>query len=191
MTFFIVGETPQGYVNSCGEKSQVIFLDENLRRNKQRKSWIQQPQKSMAGANIKPNYLMQNPSEIIDFRGILVRVERLELSASRSQSARATNCAIPGYLIFGFSSFLLSVVIPVVRCNFEVFSKQWSKPTNAHVPTASGVLPLPAPDTVPPLPNQARYQLRYTRIFAFQFLGISLSVVKAVVRYNFEVLFIR
>ena len=44
MTFFIVGETPQGYVNSEQAKSQVILLDENLRRNKQRKDRFDGPQ---------------------------------------------------------------------------------------------------------------------------------------------------
>lgn len=56
------------------------------------------------------------------FLASVVRVERLELSASRSQSARATNCAIPG------DTYEILI--------FEL------------------------------LPNQARYQLRYTRIFA-------------------------
>ena len=110
---------------------------------------------------------MQNPSEIDDFRGVLVRVERLELSASRSQSARATNCAIPGYLLVRFLEILLSVVKAVVRCNFEILSKQGLNPATDRVPTASGVSPLPAPDTGTPLPNQARYQLRYTRISCF------------------------
>ena len=39
------------------------------------------------------------------------------------------------------------------------------------------------------LPNHPRYQLRYTRIFTFRFLEISLSVVKAVVKCNLGVLF--
>ena len=38
-------------------------------------------------------------------------------------------------------------------------------------------------------PNHPRYQLRYTRIFTFRFLEISLSVVKAVVKCNFGVHF--
>ena len=41
------------------------------------------------------------------------------------------------------------------------------------------------------LPNHPRYQLRYTRIFTFQFLNILLSVVIAVVKGDFEVLFTR
>ena len=39
------------------------------------------------------------------------------------------------------------------------------------------------------VPNHPRYQLRYTRIFTFRFLEISLSVVKAVVKCNFGVHF--
>ena len=39
----------------------------------------------------------KNSSEINDFRGILVRVVRLERTVSWSQSRRATNCATPGY----------------------------------------------------------------------------------------------
>lgn len=39
----------------------------------------------------------EHPSEINDFRGILVRVVRLERTVSWSQSKRDTNFAIPGY----------------------------------------------------------------------------------------------
>lgn len=63
---------------------------------------------------------MQNPSEIIDFRGVLVRVVRLERTVSWSQTRRDTNFAIPGYLLVRFSEILLSVVKAVVRGNFEV-----------------------------------------------------------------------
>ena len=41
----------------------------------------------------------KNPSEINDFRGILVRVVRLERTVSWSQTRRDTNFAIPGYLL--------------------------------------------------------------------------------------------
>ena len=44
----------------------------------------------------------KNPSEINDFRGILVRDGRLELPTSCSQSKRATNCANPGFLVIQF-----------------------------------------------------------------------------------------
>ena len=42
----------------------------------------------------------KNPSEINDFRGILVRVVRLERTVSWSQTRRDTNFAIPGYSLF-------------------------------------------------------------------------------------------
>ena len=42
----------------------------------------------------------KNPSEIHDFRGILVRVVRLERTVSWSQTRRDTNFAIPGYSLF-------------------------------------------------------------------------------------------
>ena len=41
----------------------------------------------------------KNPSEINDFRGLLVRVVRLERTVSWSQTRRDTNFAIPGYSI--------------------------------------------------------------------------------------------
>ena len=42
----------------------------------------------------------KNPSEINDFRGVLVRVVRLERTVSWSQTRRDTNFAIPGYSVF-------------------------------------------------------------------------------------------
>ena len=63
---------------------------------------------------------------------------------------------------FWFLGILLSVVIDVVRGNFEALFKQGSNPAIARVSTASGVSLLPAPDTGTPLPKQARCQLRYT-----------------------------
>ena len=42
----------------------------------------------------------KNPSEINNFRGILVRVVRLERTVSWSQTRRDTNFAIPGYSLF-------------------------------------------------------------------------------------------
>lgn len=107
---------------------------------------------------------MQNPTEIIDFSGVLVRVARLERAVSWSQTRRDTNFATPGYLIFPFPEILLSVVKAVVRCNFEALFKQRFSPATARVPTAFGVSLSPAPDSGTALPKQARYQLRYTRI---------------------------
>ena len=43
---------------------------------------------------------IRKPSEINDFRGILVRVVRLERTVSWSQTRRDTNFAIPGYSLF-------------------------------------------------------------------------------------------
>ena len=87
----------------------------------------------------------------------LVRVGRLELPASCSQSKRATNCATPGYQIL------------------QLWSNMWSTPDFDQLPargkTAWGHVsqgPPASPGTAPRtlgllLPNVARYQLRYTR----------------------------
>ena len=63
--------------------------------------------------------------------------------------------------------FFLSVVIYVVKAAFMPFSTTGGNPTNAGVTRLSGVSPCSVPDTATALPNQARYQLRYTRIFNF------------------------
>ena len=63
--------------------------------------------------------------------------------------------------------FFLSVVIPVVKAAFVPFSATGEKPAIARVARLCGVSPHPIPDTATALPNQARYQLRYTRIFNF------------------------
>ena len=42
----------------------------------------------------------KNPSEIVDFRGILVRVRWLEHPTSTSQMSRPTSWATPGYSLF-------------------------------------------------------------------------------------------
>ncbi len=61
----------------------------------------------------------------------LVRVGRLELPASCSQSRRATNCATPGHLILGLQKIFLSVVIHVIKVLFErdLPIRQNSQPT--------------------------------------------------------------
>lgn len=61
----------------------------------------------------------------------------------------------------------LSVVIPVVKAAFLLLSAIGESPANAGVARLCGVSPCPVPDTATALPNQARYQLRYTRIFSF------------------------
>ena len=101
----------------------------------------------------------------------MVRVVRLERTVSWSQTRRDTNFAIPGYSISaiiprrrGKSKIFLSVVIPVVKAAFTPFSAIEENPANAGVARLCGVSPYPVPDTATALPNQARYQLRYTRI---------------------------
>lgn len=60
--------------------------------------------------------------------------------------------------------FFLSVVIYVVKTAFVPFSAIGGNPANAGVTRLCGILPCPVPDTATAPPNQARYQLRYTRI---------------------------
>ena len=104
----------------------------------------------------------------------MVRVVRLERTVSWSQTRRDTNFAIPGYSIFaiiprreGKSKIFPSVVIPVVKADFMPLSATGESPVNAGAARLCGVSPCPIPDTATALPNQARYQLRYTRIFNF------------------------
>ena len=99
---------------------------------------------------------------------------RLEGGATRSQTRRDTNFAIPGYSISAMiprrgrkSKIFLSVVIPVVKAAFVPFSATGGKPAIARAARLCGLLSKPRMDRVYPLPNQARYQLRYTRIFTF------------------------
>lgn len=61
----------------------------------------------------------------------------------------------------------LSVVIPVVKATFMPFSATGGKPAIARAARLCGLLSKPRMDRVYALPNQARYQLRYTRIFNF------------------------
>ena len=56
--------------------------------------------------------------------------------------------------------------VPVVKTAFVPFSVTGEKPAIACVARLCGVSPYPVPDTATALPNQARYQLRYTRICA-------------------------
>ena len=67
----------------------------------------------------------------------------------------------------GKSKIFLSVVIPVVKATFVLLSAIGESPANAGVARLCGISPYPALDTATALPNQARYQLRYTRIFTF------------------------
>ena len=97
----------------------------------------------------------------------------LEGGATRSQTRRDTNFAIPGYLLFSMIprrtvkiKIFLSVVIYVVKAAFVPFSATGENPANTGVTRLCGVSPCPVPDTATALPKQARYQLRYTRIFS-------------------------
>ena len=104
----------------------------------------------------------------------MVRVVRLERTVSWSQTRRDTNFAIPGYSISAIiprrrekSKIFLSVVIYVVKAAFIPLSAIGGNPANAGVARLCGVSTYPVPDTATAHPNQARYQLRYTRIFSF------------------------
>ena len=88
-----------------------------------------------------------------------------------SQTRRDTNFAIPGYSISAMIprrtekiKFFLSVVIHVVKAAFVPFSATGEKPAIARAARLCGLLSKPRMDRVYALPNQARYQLRYTRI---------------------------
>ena len=92
---------------------------------------------------------------------------RLEGGATRSQTRRDTNFAIPGYSVSAMIprrgvkiKFFLSVVIPVVKAAFVPPSATGESPANAGVARLCGVSPYPVPDTATALPKQARYQLR-------------------------------
>ena len=103
----------------------------------------------------------KKPSEIIDFRGLLVRVVRLERTVSWSQTRRDTNFAIPGYSI--------SAIIPRRREKIKDFSvcghlcgqsrfyavfSNGGNPANAGVPRLCGVSL--APSRIPPRHSQSR-----------------------------------
>ena len=101
----------------------------------------------------------------------MVRVVRLERTVSWSQTRRDTNFAIPGYSISAIiprrrekSKIFLSVVIYVVKAAFVPFSAAGGKPAIARAARLCGLLSKPRMDRVYAFPNQARYQLRYTRI---------------------------
>ena len=88
---------------------------------------------------------------------------RLEGGATRSQTRRDTNFAIPGYSISAMIprrgvkiKFFLSVVIPVVKAAFVPFSATGGNPANAGVARLCGVSPHPIPDTATALPKTRR-----------------------------------
>ena len=59
------------------------------------------------------------------------------------------------------------MVIYVVKAAFVPLSASGEKPAIARVARICGVSTCPVPDSATALLNQARYQLRYTRIFGF------------------------
>ena len=63
------------------------------------------------------------------------------------------------------SKLILSVVIPVVKAAFVPFSATGGKPAIARAARLCGLLSKPRMDRVYALPKQARYQLRYTRLY--------------------------
>ena len=65
------------------------------------------------------------------------------------------------------SKIFLSVVIYVVKAAFVPLSAIGENPANAGVARLCGVSQCPVPDTATALPKQARYQLRYTRLFRY------------------------
>ena len=128
--------------------------------------------------------MKNGPSDRIRTCGILLpKQARYQLRYTRlfslfirlvvfSQTRRDTNFAIPGYSISVIiprrgrkSKIFLSVVIPVVKAAFVPPSATGESPANAGVARLCGVSPHPIPDTTTALPKQARYQLRYTRLY--------------------------
>ena len=122
----------------------------------------------------------QKPLKSSDFRGFLVRVTRFERAISTSQMWRGTSSATPGYSVFDIiprwgrkSKIFLSVVIPVVRAAFQPGLTPRQNPANARVSRLSGPSLFHWWIASGPLPKQARYQLRYTRLLScFIRLGV-------------------
>ena len=78
--------------------------------------------------------------------------------------------------------FFLSVVIPVVKASFVPLSAIGGKPAIARAARHSELLSKPRMDRVYALPKQARYQLRYTRIFGKSYYTPSASAVQAFIK---------
>ena len=87
----------------------------------------------------------------------MVRDGRLELPTSCSQSKRATNCANPGFWVIQFYSRCGQT------CGQAVFLTTSACGGSACIAGVSR----DCGHSIFQLPNQARYQLRYTRIFNF------------------------
>ena len=116
----------------------------------------------------------------------MVRVTRFERAISTSQMWRGTSSATPGYSVFAIiprwerkSKIFLSVVIPVVKAVFRPGLLTRRNGANARATRLSGLQILRSWIAWGPHPNQARYHLRYTRIFSFCYyttLGAKIKV---------------
>ena len=140
-----------------------------------------------------------------DFAGSFRRREKpVNIGAARLSGIGAgrgpdTGAALPNHpryqlrytriFDFCFLEISLSVVIPVVKGDSAASSRRREKPEIARVVQAFSVSALRIMDSTAALPNHPRYQLRYTRIFDFRFLKISLSVVLPVVKGDFAASF--
>ena len=89
-----------------------------------------------------------------------------------TQIKRDTTFATPGYSVFAIIprwgrklKFFLSVVNPAVKAVFWPVFTTFQNPANARAARLSGLRLLPSWMVMGTLPNQVRYQLRYTRIF--------------------------
>ena len=74
--------------------------------------------------------------------------------------------------------FFLSVVIYVVKAAFVPLSAIGENPENAGAARLCGVSTCPVPDSATALPKQARYQLRYTRLFRYFIRLVVFSQIK-------------
>ena len=70
------------------------------------------------------------------------------------------------------------MVIYVVKAAFVPFSVTGENPAIARAARLFGVSPHPIPDTATALPKQARYQLRYTRLFRYFIRPVVFSQIK-------------
>ena len=114
----------------------------------------------------------KNPLKSTDFRGFWS-----EWGDSNARSLEPKSSAIPTSLHPDIhfsamiprrgrkSKIILSVVIPVVKAAFVPFSATGGKPAIARAARLCGLLSKPRMDRVYALPKQARYQLRYTRLY--------------------------
>ena len=105
-----------------------------------------------------------------DFAAFHLTLSRIQ--PRHSQMRRDTNFATPGYSLFCHDTtasgknkdFSVCGHSCGQSCFCAVFSNR-EKPAIACVTRLCGVSPHPIPDTTTALPKQARYQLRYTRIW--------------------------